>query len=100
MQSKSSNCDQTEEAELACKCVLDENQFMVRSHDRRVLDVLWAKFEEGNTLSFINDRFSEARTFDRHAVGRAFVCNEDGTISPSSARHLVLGAGCDMCPRK
>merc|ERR1719421_2221503 len=54
-----------------------EDQFLVRVHDERVMDIAHWNYEAGNTLY--------------GGGGRSFVVNNDGSISPALATHLVLG---------
>ena len=54
------------------------------------MDIAWWKYEPFNTLHLINERYSKAKT-KIGGGGRSFVCNEDGTVSPRYAPHLVLG---------
>lgn len=78
------------DASVAVRCVLDAGGFLVRTHDERCLDIAWWKYEPFNTLHLINEMYSKAKT-KIGGGGRSFVCNEDGTVSPRYAPHLVLG---------
>lgn len=55
-----------------------------------VLDVSFWKFVEGNTVNFVGGRSASAT---HNGGGRLWTINEDGTISPRQAPHLVLGQG-------
>jgi hypothetical protein len=55
-----------------------------------VFDVSFWKFVEGNTVNFVGGRSASAT---HNGGGRLWTINEDGTISPRQAPHLVLGQG-------
>ena len=73
-------------ADSACRCVLDEEGFIVRPHDGRVFDIEYFT----SRVQLIHDAYSAAHT-RRAGGGRSFQLNDDGTISPREAPHLVLG---------
>ena len=63
---------------------------IIRPHDGRVFDVSYWQLEDGNELNIIRDAYDPKKTAVA-GEGRSFVINPDGTISPRSATHLVLG---------
>jgi len=73
-----------------------ENEFIVWDgrHGRYVFDISMWKLEEGNHLVLVKGVGVKAGNTMNESdnKGRKFVQNDDGTISPSHARHLCLGA--------
>ena len=56
---------------------------------------MW-KYEAGNDLNFVGHQSARGETF-KHGGGRSFVLNADGTMSVSTAPHLVLGMNIPDC---
>lgn len=69
-----------------------QDQFLVRLHDDRVMDIAHWRYEEGNTLNVLKSGHNHPGNTRWGHGGRSFIVNWDGTISPAKATHLVLGA--------
>ena len=81
-------------AEAAIVAALIDGEFISRVDDERVMDVHHWHMYSGNRFCLIrglvdHPRKTRAR-LGTEPGGRSFVVNEDGTISPKMAPHLVL----------
>ena len=67
-----------------------KGNFLMRP-DGKVLDVAMWQFIEGNNLVAVIHTAGQAKQTFKGGGGRDFVINDDGTISPKKASHLVVG---------
>jgi len=75
----------------AIKAVYDEEGFLTRAHDGRVLDIVMWQYVVGTKVILLRDQYGEKTRNGHCDGGRSFVVNSDGTISPRKALHLCLG---------
>ena len=80
-------------ARSAAMATLDRSGFLLSSHGTapgKVLDVSMWKYEPGNEVNFVGSQHTRRETF-KAGGGRTFALNDDGTMSPAQAPHLVVG---------
>ena len=62
-------------------------------YGRFLLNVDWDKYQAGTCVCFVLEDNFKALKGDSRKKGRAWVINDDGTVSPKYAQHLVLANG-------
>ena len=67
-----------------------KGNFLMRP-DGKVLDVSMWQYMEGNNLVAVIHTAGQAKQTFKGGGGRDFTINDNGTISPSHASHLVVG---------
>ena len=64
----------------------------VISEDGFVLDISFWKYTENNTVNLVRHAGGQEKKTFTGGGGRDFVQNENGTITPSKAKHFFLGS--------